>query len=35
MKAAIYARKSNDDDRNVENKSVTSQVDNGKGFAEK
>lgn len=35
MKAAIYARKSNDDDRAEENKSVTRQVDNAKAFAEK
>lgn len=35
MKTAIYARKSNDDDRAEENKSVTRHVDNAKAFAEK
>lgn len=35
MRAAIYARKSTDDnDRNLDNKSVTRQVDNAKDFAE-
>lgn len=33
MKAAIYARKSTDDDRNVENKSVTRQIDRAKAYA--
>ena len=34
MRAAIYARKSTDDsDRNVDNKSVTRQVENAKAFA--
>ena len=36
MKAAIYARKSTDDDhQNAENKSVTRQVDRAKAYAEK
>lgn len=34
MKAAIYARKSNDDnDRDAENKSVTRQVEHAKAYA--
>lgn len=35
MKAAIYARKSNDDDRIEENKSITRQKDRAIAFAEK
>src|SRR5689334_2059578 len=36
MRAAIYARKSNDDnDRNPENKSVTRQVDHARQFITK
>ncbi len=35
MRAAIYARKSTDDnDRSIDNKSVTRQVDNARAFAE-
>lgn len=34
MKAAIYARKSNDDDRSEENKSITRQRDRAIAFAE-
>ena len=34
MKAAIYARKSTDDnDKNEENKSVTRQIDRAKAYA--
>ena len=35
MKAAIYARKSNDDDRSEDNKSVTRQVEQAKSYAER
>src|SRR3990172_12138032 len=34
MKAAIYARKSTDDDRTEENKSVTRQIERARAFAE-
>ncbi len=34
MKAAIYARKSNDDDRSEDNKSITRQVEQAKAYAE-
>jgi DNA invertase Pin-like site-specific DNA recombinase len=34
MIAAIYARKSNDDDRNIDNKSVTRQVERAEAYAE-